>query len=197
MFHRPQPLPRPIDCMSRGLPFPSFALRHGHICVALRAPRERRSFSLGYQAAGRRLLHEVGKVAGEARRMGCGKQEWVAEGSLLRSCKPAGLEAAGHTPSGPSGHLPRFAEKGVRGDCLSARRHPLVTPAFHLTSREHTSESVAARQILRVAAPPAHPHPTSAPSSTPRSPAGSQRPSAPRPPPRPARGPRSRPAAAP
>ncbi len=37
--------------------------------------------------------------------MGCGKQDCVVESSLLGSCKPAGFEAAGHTPSGPPGHL--------------------------------------------------------------------------------------------
>ena len=49
------------------------------------------------------LLHEVGMslppgedpgVSGEARRMGCGKQECVVEGLLRWSCRPAGLEPA-------------------------------------------------------------------------------------------------------
>jgi len=74
--------------------------------------------SLEYQAVARPLLHEVGKVSGEARRMGCGKQECVVDGSRLWSRKSAGFEAAGHTPSGPAGHLVssecgRFGERAV------------------------------------------------------------------------------------
>ena len=53
------------------------------------------------------LPHAVGKMSGEARQMGCGKQECDAEDLLDRSCKPAGFEAAGHTPSGASRHLPQ------------------------------------------------------------------------------------------
>ena len=49
--------------------------------------------------AGARLPHQVGKVAGEARRMGCGKQEGDGEDERGWSCKPAGAEAVGHTPS--------------------------------------------------------------------------------------------------
>src|SRR5208283_2491959 len=79
----------------------------------------------------RPLLHEVGKVSGEARRMGCGKQECVVEGSLLWSRKPAGFEAAGHTPSGASRRLPQQAgcEAG-EGDHAIARQQTgvLKTP---------------------------------------------------------------------
>ena len=46
-------------------------------------------FSPEYQAVARPLLHEVGKVSGEARRMGCGEQECVVDGSLLWSRKLA------------------------------------------------------------------------------------------------------------
>src|SRR5271163_1332672 len=84
------------------------------VCTHLRSPTSAAGatlFSLEYQAVARPLLHEVGKslppgedpgVAGEARRMGCGMQECVVEGPLLWSRKPAGPEAAAHTPSGAS-----------------------------------------------------------------------------------------------
>jgi hypothetical protein len=51
--------------------------------------------------------------------MGCGKQECVVEGSLLWSRKPAGFQAAGHTPSGPSGHL-------VSGTCARVGERAVV-----------------------------------------------------------------------
>ncbi len=47
----------------------------------------------------RLLPHGVGKEAGEARRMGCGKQNCNDEVSLRPSRKPASAEAAAHTPS--------------------------------------------------------------------------------------------------
>ena len=53
------------------------------------------------------LPHAVGKMSGEARQMGCGKQGSGDEGSLHRSCNSAAVEAAGHTPSGASRHLPQ------------------------------------------------------------------------------------------
>ena len=66
----------------------------------------------------RALLHEVGKVSGEARRMGCGKQDCVVEGSLLSSRKPAGFGAAGHTPSSV-GSVIDFAILAIRNSLLS------------------------------------------------------------------------------
>ena len=55
------------------------------------------------------LPHKVGKMSGEARQMGCGMQEGDGGVWLDRSCNPASIEAAGHTPSGASRHLPQHS----------------------------------------------------------------------------------------
>ncbi len=47
------------------------------------------------------------------RRMGCGKQGAWAASSRKRSCKPSGVVAAGHTPSGASCYLPQQAGEGI------------------------------------------------------------------------------------
>jgi hypothetical protein len=39
--------------------------------------------------------------------MGCRKQVSIDAGSQWRSCNPTCVEAAGHTPSGASRHLPQ------------------------------------------------------------------------------------------
>ena len=45
------------------------------------------------------LPHAVGKMEGEARQMGCGKQGLNSEGEAGCFRNPASIEAAGHTPS--------------------------------------------------------------------------------------------------
>ncbi len=102
----------------------------GKGCAHLRIPRAPRSgscFLSNISWLRAPLLHEAGKVAGEARRMGCGKQECVVEGSRLWSCKPAGFEVAGHTPTGPPGHLPQQAAEGVRSARARLRRPATAT----------------------------------------------------------------------
>jgi hypothetical protein len=46
--------------------------------------------------------------------MGCGVQVCGDEDPRRRWCNRAGFEEAGHTPSGPPGHLPQQAGEGVR-----------------------------------------------------------------------------------
>ena len=81
------------------------------------------------------LLHEVGKSLPPAQTRGCRAKPdgWGVEsrnasskGLLRWSRNPAGLEPAGHTPSGPPGHLSQQAGEGVRAPrsamCACRRR---------------------------------------------------------------------------
>ena len=86
-------------------------------------------------ARGRRvpLPQLLGKVA--EGRMGCGKQGWFGEGSRRRSCNPPCAEAAGHTPSGASRHLPQQAGEGESSPpnsrCVKVVTLPLHPSPLH------------------------------------------------------------------
>ena len=70
----------------------------------------------GFAAADARavLPHAVGKMSGEARQMGCGKQGRDGAGLAGLSCNPARVEAAGHTASAAFGDtFPDGVEEGV------------------------------------------------------------------------------------
>ena len=82
------------------------------------------------------LPHAVGKVAGDprteirGRRMGCGKQECDGGNHLSSSCKPAGIEAAGHTPSVAFGDtFPDGAEEGAAADAPCRDRPEMASQA--------------------------------------------------------------------
>ncbi len=79
---------------------------------------------------------------GAKRRMGCGKQVGDDESSRRRLCNRAGVEAAGHTPSGPSGHLPQQAGEGVtlvigRQDARAAAFPPVFAQVRSGAASEH------------------------------------------------------------
>ena len=79
---------------------------------------------------------------GAKRRMGCGKQVGDDESSRRRLCNRAGVEAAGHTPSGPSGHLPQQAGEGVtlvigRQDGRAAAFPPVFAQVRSGAASEH------------------------------------------------------------
>ena len=74
------------------------------------------------------LPHAVGKMSGEARQMGYGKQGLNSEGEAGCFCNPASIEAAGHTPSVAFGDtFPGEAGEGAAAEA-QCRDRPQTAP---------------------------------------------------------------------
>ena len=98
----------------------------------------------GFAAADARALlpHAVGKMSGEARQMGCGKQGRDGAGLAGLSCNPARVEAAGHTASAAFGDtFPDGVEEGVASAAAPAIRPEMAAQALEKT--ESAPEKVA------------------------------------------------------
>ena len=118
----------------------------------------------GFVAAGRRarLPHELGKMSGEAQQMGCGKQECDGDGLLGRPCNPASVEAAGHTPSGPTARRRRASLDVLRGRLSRQSRgvppaaRPQMAPQA-LEKMESAPDNSALPHAFEAAPPAAEP----------------------------------------